>query len=100
VVVGKHKVLGSAQRRVKPGLLQHGSFLVSRSPHYPSLLGVADLAPVSDAYRGFQSRGESQARRSWQDWLEGRLLDAIWGLIGPTREIIRLNLRDSSVRIS
>ncbi|MFM7517200.1 MAG: lipoyl protein ligase domain-containing protein [Pirellula sp.] len=100
VVVGKHKVLGSAQRRVKTGLLQHGSFLVSRSPHYPSLLGVADLAPVSEAYRGFQARGESQASRSWQDWLKGRLLDAIWGLIGPPREIIRLNLRDSSGRIS
>lgn len=100
VVVGNHKVLGSAQRRVKAGLLQHGSFLVSRSPHYPSLLGVADLAPISQAYRGFQAREDSQATRSWQDWLEGRLLDAIWGLIGPGRETIRLNLRDSSVRIS
>jgi lipoate-protein ligase A len=99
VVVGDHKVLGSAQRRVKTGLLQHGSFLVSRSPYYPSLLGIADLGPIPQAYRGFQSRGESPEFRGWQDWFELRVLDAIWGLIGPTTEVIRLNLRNSSVRI-
>ncbi|MFN5272456.1 MAG: biotin/lipoate A/B protein ligase family protein [Planctomycetota bacterium] len=99
VVVGNHKVLGSAQRRVKSGLLQHGSFLVSKSPYYPTLLGVGDLAQFPPAYRGFQARGSQEACRNWQDWLESRIFQAIWGLIGPTNEIIRLNLRDSSVRI-
>ena len=45
VVVGDHKLLGSAQRRSKTALLQHGSLLVAKSQHAPSLMGVKDLDP-------------------------------------------------------
>ncbi len=42
-VVGEHKILGSAQRRGKGALLQHGSLLLSRSAHAPELPGIGDL---------------------------------------------------------
>ncbi|QDV27172.1 lipoyl protein ligase domain-containing protein [Aureliella helgolandensis] len=37
------KVMGSAQRRVRGGLLQHGSLLLARSPFAVSLPGLDDL---------------------------------------------------------
>lgn len=37
------KVVGSAQRRRRGGLLQHGGLLLKRSDHAPDLLGVEDL---------------------------------------------------------
>lgn len=38
------KVLGSAQRRFDGAVLQHGSLLLQRSPHAPTLSGIQDLA--------------------------------------------------------
>ena len=43
LVVGAHKVLGSAQRRSRTGLLQHGSLLLSASASFPSIVGLEDL---------------------------------------------------------
>lgn len=43
VVVGQHKVLGSAQRRLGGSILQHGSILISRSTFAPSLVGLTEL---------------------------------------------------------
>ena len=37
------KVLGSAQRRTRTALLQHGSLLLARSPGAPELPGIAEL---------------------------------------------------------
>jgi lipoyl(octanoyl) transferase len=45
VVCDGHKVLGSAQRRRKGALLQHGGLLLQASPHAPELLGLCDLTP-------------------------------------------------------
>ena len=42
-----HKVTGSAQRRRRSGLLQHGSLLLSQSPFAPELPGVFDLGGES-----------------------------------------------------
>ncbi len=42
LVVG-HKIAGSAQRRHKGALLQHGSVLLRRSPFAPNLPGLRDL---------------------------------------------------------
>ena len=39
------KVVGSAQRRRKGAVLQHGSILLEASTHEPSLHGIADLVP-------------------------------------------------------
>jgi lipoyl(octanoyl) transferase len=38
------KVLGSAQRRSRGALLQHGSLLLEKSPAAPELVGLCDLA--------------------------------------------------------
>ena len=43
IVIGPHKVGGSAQRRLKNSLIQHGSLLLSRSDFAPELAGVNDL---------------------------------------------------------
>jgi lipoate-protein ligase A len=44
VLVGQ-KVLGSAQRRRRGAVLQHGSLLVHRSEHAPQFPGLIDLVP-------------------------------------------------------
>ncbi len=43
VVSRGFKVLGSAQRRSKFAVLQHGSLLFFRSPHAPQLSGIGDM---------------------------------------------------------
>jgi lipoate-protein ligase A len=40
------KIIGSAQRRRRGALLQHGSALLAESPHAPGIRGLADLAPA------------------------------------------------------
>jgi lipoate-protein ligase A len=44
VVTDGHKIMGSAQRRKKGAILQHGSLLLSRSAAAEELPGVTDLA--------------------------------------------------------
>ncbi|EMI55395.1 lipoate--protein ligase family protein [Rhodopirellula sallentina] len=44
LICGGYKILGSAQRRVRGGVLQHGSLLLRVSPHAPSLPGVLELS--------------------------------------------------------
>jgi lipoate-protein ligase A len=46
VVLAGYKVAGSAQRRRKGAVLQHGSILLSRSPAAPELPGIAELGRV------------------------------------------------------
>ena len=41
--IGSHKVVGSAQRRQRGALLQHGAVLLAASPYTPALPGVAEL---------------------------------------------------------
>jgi lipoyl(octanoyl) transferase len=41
--IGVNKVVGSAQRRQRGALLQHGAVLLAASPHTPALPGVAEL---------------------------------------------------------
>lgn len=43
VVSGAHKVLGSAQRRTRGAILQHGSLLLKASRFAPALAGVAEV---------------------------------------------------------
>ena len=45
LVVRGQKVLGSAQRRRRGAVLQHGSLLLRASEHVPEILGLCDLAP-------------------------------------------------------
>ena len=41
--IGPNKIVGSAQRRQRGALLQHGAVLLAASPHTPVLPGVAEL---------------------------------------------------------
>lgn len=45
VLIGGSKVAGSAQRKMRGALLQHGSILLHRSEYVPELLGIGDAAP-------------------------------------------------------
>jgi len=46
VIVGPHKVAGSAQRKRHSAILQHGSLLLAASPAAPELLGLIEAAGV------------------------------------------------------
>lgn len=54
LIVGEHKIVGSAQRRTKNGLLQHGSLLIRSSQVTPSLLGLLDI-PNSNQSDSFEA---------------------------------------------
>ena len=49
LIVSGYKILGSAQRRVKGCLLQHGSLLLGASAHAAELPGILQLASISIA---------------------------------------------------
>jgi lipoate-protein ligase A len=65
VLLGAHKICGSAQRRHQARVLQHGSLLLSRSEAAPELPGVHELAATSPAL--------SDLRGAWQARLARRL---------------------------
>jgi lipoate-protein ligase A len=44
IVLGSHKIVGSAQRRRRGAVLQHGSLLLERSEFAPMYAGLFDLA--------------------------------------------------------
>jgi lipoate-protein ligase A len=44
LLVDGRKVLGSAQRKQRDSLLQHGGILLAQSPHTPELPGIAELS--------------------------------------------------------
>lgn len=44
VLIGGEKIAGSAQRRCRGAVLQHGSVLLARSPSAPELMGLKELA--------------------------------------------------------
>lgn len=43
VLLGEHKIAGSAQRRRRGAILQHGSVLLAQSSYVPELPGISDL---------------------------------------------------------
>jgi lipoate-protein ligase A len=44
ILIGSHKVVGSAQRRHRRILLQHGSILLGRSAGAPELSGISEIS--------------------------------------------------------
>lgn len=78
-----HKIGGSAQRRHRDAVLQHGSLLLSRSAAAPELPGIAQLA------------GKPLPEASWLDlWITelGNRLGVQWertGLTGREAELAR-----------
>ncbi len=47
LLAGRMKVVGSAQRRQRGALLQHGAILLAQSPHARSLPGIKELCGVT-----------------------------------------------------
>lgn len=69
VVIGQAKVVGSAQRRLRGAVLQHGSVLLARSSAAPELNGLAELAGLRlDAERLSQVWGERLGARLGLAW--------------------------------
>lgn len=82
LVVGEHKVLGSAQRRNRWGLLQHGSLLLRASAHFPCLLGLEDLVdpdvfPDVLGPKSRHSTEDGQSAFTWDAWLAHRLREGL-----------------------
>jgi lipoate-protein ligase A len=44
LLIGSSKVVGSAQRKARGALMQHGSILLAASPSTPALPGIAELS--------------------------------------------------------
>ena len=74
IVMGAHKILGSAQRRRRGAILQHGALLLQRSPAAPEFPGIEELS----------GRGIDIA-----DLIE-RLAEAFQMLLGETKRSARL----------
>lgn len=72
-----HKIVGSAQRRRKGAVLQHGSILLEHSPHAPEILGIRDLT----------DRSEDTGDHRCIDDLEMQLGPAIANTLGSARYI-------------
>ena len=47
LLLGEHKVVGSAQRKQRGALLQHGGILLAQSPATPELPGIRELTGVN-----------------------------------------------------
>ena len=77
VLLGAHKICGSAQRRHQARVLQHGSVLLKRSPAAPELSGIRDLSPTAPEL--------SDLRSAWLARLAHRLqILAIEAALLPT----------------
>jgi lipoate-protein ligase A len=74
LLIGPAKVVGSAQRRQRGGLLQHGAILLAQSPHTPTLPGIQELTgrTLDTAEVCAAVRHAFQARTGWRleegDW--------------------------------
>ena len=79
--IGSAKVAGSAQRRQRGALLQHGSLLLAASPHAPVLLGVKELSGHSFSIPQICSAIQSQFARQ-TDWM---LLPGEWTAVERQR---------------
>jgi lipoate-protein ligase A len=75
-VIGGSKVCGSAQRRQRGAILQHGAILLAASPFTPSLPGVLELTgvavPPHDLRVGLalRARDELGWRLTLEDWTD------------------------------
>ena len=59
IVLDGHKIGGSAQRRRRGAVLQHGSLILRKSPFAPEVAGLQDVAPEATDFasdRSFVSR--------------------------------------------
>jgi lipoate-protein ligase A len=71
LIVSGYKVLGSAQRRTRAAVLQHGSLLLSASRWAPQLPGIEDLTSrslaVEDLVANFTQRLGAALQVRWHE---------------------------------
>ena len=71
IVLGPHKIMGSAQRRRRGAVLQHGALLLARSEFAPEFPGLSELAGFS-----MEPRAVVEAlQQSLRDLLPGEVVD-------------------------
>ncbi len=76
LILGGYKVVGSAQRKSRAAVLQHGSVLLQSSPHAPQLPGIEELTsrsiPLSELATIFTDRVGEALAISWEpgDWTD------------------------------
>src|SRR5439155_14915960 len=68
LLMGAAKVVGSAQRRQRGALMQHGSILLGQSPHTPPLPGISELCgqPITPEQACAAVHAEFTHRTGWQ----------------------------------
>jgi lipoate-protein ligase A len=77
VVLGEAKIVGSAQRRRRGALLQHGATLLGQSPHTPELPGIRELTGVEIEPKSFIGavKAAFTNHTGWnlceEEWVEG-----------------------------
>lgn len=74
ILLDNHKITGSAQRRHRGALLQHGAILVERSPFTPTLPGIVDLCRVPLPENEFCK----VLIECWQKQMSWRFVSAEW----------------------
>jgi lipoate-protein ligase A len=79
LICGGYKILGSAQRRVRGGVLQHGSLLLRTSSYADALPGINELSSLNisahDVSRLIAKRISVAMSHEWQS---GSLNDEEW----------------------
>ena len=74
LIVSGYKVLGSAQRKTRHAVLQHGSLLVRASELAPQLPGIVDLTSRSLAIESFAAGFVEELGKAISiDWTVGEL---------------------------
>jgi lipoate-protein ligase A len=73
LVLDGHKILGSAQRRRRGAILQHGGLLLAASSVTPELLGLQDLRPRIDLDQLAESLGNAILAEIAETWETGTL---------------------------
>lgn len=73
LVLNGHKILGSAQRRRRGAILQHGGLLLAASSVTPELLGLRNLCPEINLDRLAETLGTSILSEVAETWENGTL---------------------------
>ncbi len=77
IVIGDHKILGSAQRRRKGAVLQHGSLVLGQSPCAPEIPGIRELSGVHLDENIFCNRLLCQLSELAEEWISSRFPDGL-----------------------
>ncbi len=86
LLCGQAKVVGSAQRKHRQALLQHGGILLAASPHAPSLSGIQEKSGLSlppeqvrtSIVQTFnKATGWSVVEKAWTEEERGRIQELV-----------------------